>query len=131
MVNNARFGRPVAAAKDRAPRSWCGVAKLRKVDAGAPHKQTGTPVGVACLLGAEDGIRTRDPHLGKSMVIDMSQGLDQHLSSSGAICDLRVIPFNTPKYPSFPVNGTKVARQVSTHSSSKRLTPSRFTPART
>jgi hypothetical protein len=73
MVNNARFGRPVAAAKDRTPKNmW--RRKLRKVDAASPHKQTGTLERVPDLhasFGAEDGIRTRDPHLGKSMVLDI------------------------------------------------------------
>jgi hypothetical protein len=61
-------------------------------------ENTRTPCTAGGSLGAEDGIRTRDPHLGKVMVIDILQGRDRHLSSSEAIWGLGFKPFNTPKY---------------------------------
>jgi hypothetical protein len=87
------------------------MGMMGSVQLAVPSEKAETPCSAGGFLGAEDGIRTRDPHLGKVMVLDIWQVSVQRLYRSEAICDLGVMPFNTPRYPSSPV---KVAESGTT-----------------
>src|SRR6202521_2189893 len=80
---------------------WCGCGAQRLK---ARHK---APISTPCdattwaFSGADDGIRTRDPHLGKVMLYQLSHvRLTPHASSNGGGSG----PFGCWSYPVAPVS---------------------------